>query len=146
MLLGNGLGFWKTMPMRRRRVTGSVSGVLMSSSSNRISPAMRKPGIRSFIRLKQRRRVLLPQPEGPIRAVIWLRGMAIEMSRRARADPYHTDRSRAERTTGDVAPTAGATSPAGDGDGKGGGVAGTIWVSGRLMAFPGSGFGPWSMI
>jgi hypothetical protein len=31
---------------------------------------MRAPGIRSFIRLKQRSNVLLPQPDGPIKAVI----------------------------------------------------------------------------
>ena len=34
---------------------------------------MRKPGTESFIRLRLRRKVVLPQPEGPIRAVIWPR-------------------------------------------------------------------------
>ena len=29
------------------------------------------PGIRSFMRLKQRMNVLLPQPDGPMKAVIW---------------------------------------------------------------------------
>ena len=36
---------------------------------------MRKPGTESFIRLRLRRKVVLPQPEGPIRAVIWPRRM-----------------------------------------------------------------------
>src|SRR5690242_13885272 len=98
MLLGNGLGFWKTMPILRRSATGSVRGVVMSTPSNRISPAIRDPGIRSFIRLKQRNRVLLPHPEGPISAVILLRGISIETSRRASAGPYQTERTWVDRT------------------------------------------------
>jgi len=35
-----------------------------------IDPVTRAPGMRSFIRLKQRSTVLLPQPDGPIIAVI----------------------------------------------------------------------------
>ena len=34
-------------------------------------------GTRSFMRLKLRSRVLLPQPEGPMMAVIWLRGTSM---------------------------------------------------------------------
>ena len=34
------------------------------------SPSVRQPGIRSFIRLNERSTVLLPQPEGPMIAVI----------------------------------------------------------------------------
>jgi hypothetical protein len=34
-------------------------------------PATRAPGIRSFIRFNDRRIVDLPQPDGPIIAVIW---------------------------------------------------------------------------
>ena len=67
-----------------------MSGVEISSPSNRISPSIRAPGIRSFIRLKQRSSVLLPQPEGPIRAVIWFRGMSIVMSLSASDVPYQT--------------------------------------------------------
>ena len=40
-------------------------------------PSTCVPGIRSFMRLRQRRKVDLPQPEGPIRAVISLRRMSI---------------------------------------------------------------------
>ncbi len=35
------------------------------------------------MRLRQRIRVHLPQPEGPISAVMWLRTMSIETSRTA---------------------------------------------------------------
>ena len=44
---------------------------------------------RSFSRLTDRNNVDLPQPEGPIRAVTLLRGMAIEMSCSACFAPYH---------------------------------------------------------
>ncbi len=37
----------------------------------------------SFMRLKQRRKVDLPQPEGPIRAVIRCSGMSSEIPLRA---------------------------------------------------------------
>src|SRR5208282_5059251 len=107
MLLGNGLGFWKTMPMRRRNETASVPGVEISSPANRISPSIRAPVIRSFMRLKQRRSVLLPQPEGPMSAVILLRGMSIVMALRARAVPYQTERLRVVRTMDFSAPGGG---------------------------------------
>ena len=41
----------------------------MSSPSSRIVPVTRQPGIVSFMRLRQRRKVDLPQPDGPISAV-----------------------------------------------------------------------------
>ena len=47
----------------------------MSSPSIRISPLRRVPSIRSFIRFSNRRKVDLPQPEGPIKAVTVLRSM-----------------------------------------------------------------------
>jgi len=67
-----------------------MSGPLIDSPSKVIWPFILAPGIRSFIRLKQRSRVLLPQPEGPIRAVILFRGMEIVMSFRASDVPYQT--------------------------------------------------------
>ena len=72
------------MPIRRRRTTGSIWSPEISSPSNRTSPSARELVIRSFIRLKQRNSVLLPQPEGPINAVILLRGISIVMFLRAR--------------------------------------------------------------
>ena len=41
----------------------------MSSPSSSILPVTRQIGIVSFMRLMQRRKVDLPQPEGPMRAV-----------------------------------------------------------------------------
>src|SRR5437870_2459314 len=105
MLFGKGLGFWNTMPMRRRSVTGSVSGAVRSSPSKRISPSIRAPGMRSFIRLKQRRSVLLPQPDGPIRAVIRWRGISMLISFSACDDPYQTDSERAVRTGSEAVST-----------------------------------------
>src|SRR5262249_51186790 len=100
MLLGNGLGFWKTMPIRRRRETVSMSGPEISSPSKRISPSIRAPLMRSFMRLKQRSSVLLPQPEGPISAVILFLGISIVRSFTAREGPYQTRRSRLDSTIG----------------------------------------------
>ena len=49
----------------------------------RICPSSRVPGIRSFIRLNSRRKVDLPQPEGPMKATTWFCGISIEMPFRA---------------------------------------------------------------
>ena len=72
--LGNGLGFWNTIPMRRRMPTESTLGPRRSWPSNVIEPCMRALGMRSFMRLKQRSSVLLPQPDGPISAVTFCFG------------------------------------------------------------------------
>src|SRR3954451_19986168 len=88
------------MPIRRLSATGSVSGALMGRPSKVTSPSMRAPGIRSFIRLKQRSSVVLPQPEGPIKAVIRCRGRSMLMSFKASDDPYQTESPRVESTTG----------------------------------------------
>ena len=48
---------------------------------------MRTLSIRSFIRLRQRRSVDLPQPEGPMNAVTCLAGMSIVMSKSAWLSP-----------------------------------------------------------
>jgi hypothetical protein len=57
------------MPMFRRTATGSMFEAQMSCPSKVIVPVCWNPGIRSFMRLKQRMYVLLPQPEGPMMAV-----------------------------------------------------------------------------
>ena len=57
------------MPMLRRTATGSMFDAQMSVSWYLIVPVCRKLGLRSFIRLKQRMYVLLPQPDGPMIAV-----------------------------------------------------------------------------
>ena len=60
---GKGLGFWKTMPMRRRTSTGVVGRVQVLSVEEQraVDPGA---GMRSFIRLRQRRKVVFPQPDG----------------------------------------------------------------------------------
>src|SRR5262245_1221378 len=49
---------------------------------------MRTLSIRSLRRLTERKRVDLPQPDGPMRAVILPRGIFIEMSKSACLGPY----------------------------------------------------------
>ena len=48
-----------------------------------MSPSMRTPSTRSFRRLKQRSSVDLPQPEGPMKAVIFFSAMCSEIAFRA---------------------------------------------------------------
>ena len=60
------------------------------------------------MRLKQRKSVLLPHPDGPIKAVILLRGISIVMSLRASAGPYQTESRRAASTIGSGAGGGGA--------------------------------------
>src|SRR4026207_1962988 len=49
--------------------------------------------MRSFMRLKQRMNVLLPQPDGPMKAVRVFRGTASVTSSSAGLPPYETARS-----------------------------------------------------
>ena len=63
--IGNGFGCWKTIVTRRRSRVGSISR--MSTSSRRIEPVSRAAAVSSVSRLSERSRVVLPQPEGPIR-------------------------------------------------------------------------------
>lgn len=51
----------------------------MSLPSTRHSPVRRVPGMRSFIRLNSRRKVDLPHPEGPMKAVTVLLSMVMLM-------------------------------------------------------------------
>ena len=48
----------------------------MSMPSSVILPLTRAIGMVSFIRLMQRRKVDLPQPDGPMNAVTWFAGMS----------------------------------------------------------------------
>ncbi len=52
------------------------------------------------MRLKQRKSVLLPQPDGPISAVILFRGMSMVRSLSASEGPYQTFRPCVASTTG----------------------------------------------
>ena len=52
----------------------------MSWPSRLTSPSTRAPGVSSCIRLSERRTVVLPQPEEPIRAVTWFGSIVIVTS------------------------------------------------------------------
>ena len=68
-IVGNGFGFWKTIPIARRTATTSMPGPYTSSPWRRTLPSARAPGISSCMRLMQRTIVDLPQPDGPMIAV-----------------------------------------------------------------------------
>ena len=82
--LGNGFGFWKTMPMRRRTAIGETPGPYSDAPRYCTSPSTRAPGMRSFMRFSVRSTVVLPQPDGPMNAVISFSWMSSETSVTAR--------------------------------------------------------------
>ena len=68
-IVGNGFGRWKTMPTWRRTSTGSTPAPYRSSPSILTEPSTQAPGMTSCMRLRVRRNVDLPQPDGPMKAV-----------------------------------------------------------------------------
>ncbi len=68
-MVGNGFGFWNTIPTRRRTATTSTFDACRSMSSSSTRPSERAPGISSCIRLTQRTMVDFPHPDGPMIAV-----------------------------------------------------------------------------
>src|SRR5437588_12714877 len=88
----------------------------MLTSFNSTVPDARAPGVTSCIRFKQRMKVLLPQPEGPIIAVTCRGAISIAMLASAWRSPYQAFRSR--MTT--LGPC--------DGGGGGGGTSGGVWT------------------
>ena len=84
MLFGNGFGFWNTMPIRRRTSTGVHLLVVEIDAVVADHPLHRAISMKSFIRLKQRSTVVLPQPDGPMNAVISCRRTCRFTSRTAR--------------------------------------------------------------
>ena len=86
-LVGNGLGRWNTMPTARRTATGSASLPYTSWSCSSTVPSARAPGTSSCIRLRERRKVDFPQPDGPMRAVTVFAGNASEMPSTTLWDP-----------------------------------------------------------
>ena len=87
MDMGNGFGFWNTMPTRRRSSVTSTLGEKTSSPWNVNDPSTRVPSTRSLMRLRVRRNVLFPHPEGPMSAVTRPAGMAAVTWRSAWARP-----------------------------------------------------------
>src|SRR3546814_10707205 len=57
------------MPTRARSCTTSIDEAYISSASSVISPSTRALATVSFMRFKVRRKVDLPQPDGPMKAV-----------------------------------------------------------------------------
>src|SRR5437899_10812792 len=97
MVLGNGFGCWNTIPTSRRSATGSEPFENTDTPSSRKSPVWRECGISSFNRFTERRKVLLPQPDGPISAVTARRGTAIVTSNSAWVAPYQKLYARTSR-------------------------------------------------
>ena len=75
--MGKGFGFWNTMPMLRRSSVTSTPGAKMSCPRKVTLPSMRQPSTRSFMRLSVFKNVDLPQPDGPIRAVMACAGTSM---------------------------------------------------------------------
>ena len=92
MLIGKGLGCWKTMPTWMRREQASMSKTSVPSSSTR--PSWRTLGTKSHMRLNVRSSVDLPQPDGPMKAVQRFLGMERSMPLRAWKSPYQRLRPR----------------------------------------------------
>jgi hypothetical protein len=65
-LIGNGFGCWKTIVTARRSAVGSKS--MTSTPSSVIRPLNDAVRVSSVRRFSDRSSVVLPQPDGPIRA------------------------------------------------------------------------------
>ncbi len=109
----------------------------MLPPSKMMSPSIRTPSIRSFRRLMQRSSVDLPQPEGPMKAVICFSGISIEISFSAFLSPYQSDRSWMRRigfwmpgSSAGSRPSAvwGSAPP-----GIGAACVGTVWISAMIV-------------
>lgn len=72
----------------------------MLAPSKSTSPLCQCLATLSFIRLRERRNVVLPDPVGPIKAVISPLGMATSIPERMVAEPKPRDRSRASIDVG----------------------------------------------
>ena len=75
ILFGNGLGFWKTIPIDSLNLTTSILLSIISLSSILIDPSILQISITSFILLMHLIKVDFPQPDGPINAVtslLWM--------------------------------------------------------------------------
>src|SRR6185437_10961720 len=122
-IVGNGVGRWNTIPMCRRTTIGFTSRAYRSRPSSMTRPATRAVGTVSCIRLRQRRKVDLPHPDGPMIAVTVPSAILIDTSRMACILPNQASsdsvviRARSEATAPGVLPstTAGGTSRTGAG-------------------------------
>ena len=83
----NRLKDWNTMPMRRRRAGTSASGARMSWPSMKMRPPL---GWSS--RLRQRRKVLLPVPDGPMMEITSPTAISALISFSTSSSPNFLDR------------------------------------------------------
>ena len=81
------------MPISRRSSLTSTPGAKMSLPSYSTFPVIFTSGTRSFMRFKVFKKVDLPQPEGPIKAVMAFSLMPISMFFSAWVFPYQRQRS-----------------------------------------------------
>ena len=93
MVFGNGLGFWNTMPIRRRTSAASTFDPYRLSPWYITDPSTCAPGVMSCMRLRQRSTVVLPHPDGPMNAVISFAAMSRSTSRIAVWPLYFTSTS-----------------------------------------------------
>ena len=77
VIAGNGFGFWNTMPIRRRMSVIEQLGAVDVDAVDAHRAASDALGTSSCIRLRIRRNVDLPQPDGPISDVTWF-GLHLE--------------------------------------------------------------------
>ena len=90
-IVGNGFGFWKTMPTARRTATTSIARVVeIDPVEQDLALRRGRPAISSCMRLMQRTIVDFPQPEGPMIAVT----LHPARSRGRRPGPRGSSRSR----------------------------------------------------
>ena len=75
------------MPIRMRSAATSKAGSKRFLPSSSTSPVARCPGYRAYMRLITRSRVDLPQPEGPMKAVMLRSGMSSVTPLSARVAP-----------------------------------------------------------
>src|SRR6185369_6529965 len=65
-------GFWNTIPTRRRSCIALTPEWYTSCPSSSTFPVIQPPSVNSCMRFRVRRKVDLPQPEGPINALTLL--------------------------------------------------------------------------
>src|ERR1041384_5901765 len=87
-MVGKTVGRWKTIPTSRRSRRRSTRVPYTSCPSSSTLPSTRAPGVSSCIRLRVRRKVVLPHPDGPISACTWLVANALVTPRIAAVGPY----------------------------------------------------------
>src|SRR5260221_10476550 len=87
-IVGKTVGRWNTIPTSRRSRRRSTREPYTSCPSRSTLPSTRAPGVSSCIRLRERRKVDLPHPDGPISACTWLVANALLTWRSAAVGPY----------------------------------------------------------